>query len=172
MSNSNITIEVNPTAADYRRALFSIEWKRLAVIVGATVIVVFFVILFLANLKPVGNAAPRPEIYLIPLPIIFLVVARLYFGIWSNAKKTEERSVATVFTFNDEGVETVNTNGSAQANWQADQKVIETAKDFIYFPQPTLFFLLPKRCFESDGQMAAFRDLISQKLGERARLRN
>jgi YcxB-like protein len=50
--------------------------------------------------------------------------------------------------------------GDSRLNWTAFAEVLETRKYFLLYPQSALAHVLPKRCFASQAEVEAFRQLL------------
>jgi YcxB-like protein len=171
-----IEVEVNAKAANYRRILFWYHWKRILAVAIVYLVVaptmVWFVA-FGAGTNPFDEK--NKDIFLIfgifaVLPI--LLGFSIYFGIFRQAKKIEKIAEKVIFAFDEDGLETKSESISSQIKWDRFVKICETKKDFIFFPQENIFYTVPKISFKNDEQINNFKDLIREKLGEKAKLKN
>src|ERR1041384_5945594 len=126
--NKNIEVEYLATAADYRRVLLWFRWKRLALIIGITVLVGVPVLLSAFS----GDPGARPPAFvlwfLFSLPV--LVLAIFYWAISRQADRIEKIFEPVKVVFSEEGLSSSGESSSAQMGWDDFYKVYETKKDF------------------------------------------
>ena len=104
----------------------------------------------------------------LPLIIILIVICSLIliiFSVKKNAKK-----VRMIFT--EDEIDIYAPNQTSQVDWQNYRKISETKKDFILSGQSGSSLPIPKRFFQGDQQVQEFRELVREKLGDKAKLRN
>jgi hypothetical protein len=163
-----IQVEYLATAKDYRRVLLWYRWKRLAVVIGFTILV-GIPILYASF---VGDAAMRPPgwvlWFLIVLPL--LVLAIFYWGISRQADAIEKVFEPVKAEFDERGLNASGENSSARMKWEDFYKVYETKQDFIFFPEKKIFYTIPKRFFGEQNTIANFKELLRAKLDSKAKL--
>jgi hypothetical protein len=168
--NKTIEVEYLATAADYRRVLLWFRWKRLALIIGITVLVGVPVLLSAFS----GDAGTRPPAFvlwfLFILPV--LVLAIFYWAISRQADRIEKIFEPVKVVFTEEGLSSSGESSSAQMDWNDLYKVYETKKDFIFFPERKIFYTIPKRFFGARDTVTKFRELLREKLDSRAKLQS
>ena len=166
--NKTIKVEYLATAKDYRRVLLWYRWKRLAAVI-AFAVVVGIPILYSAF---AGDASSRPPgivlWFLFVLPLLVLVV--FYWGISRQAEKIEKVFEPVKVIFSEKGMESAGESSSAEMSWNDLYKIYETKQDLIFFPERTIFYTIPKRFFKEQDQISALRNLLKNKLGDRAKL--
>lgn len=173
MNEARIEVDVDVESVDYRRAL--IWYHRTSFIIGTIAIVFFFIvgisgpIAFLISEKSKIPLANLPFGF-VPFLAVSMFSAFRYYGIWKQSKALAEATEPSRFTFDELGVLAVSSSSSAQAIWDKYTKVCETNTDFIFFPMKIRFFPFPKRFFRKPEDILALRQLLSEKLGEKAKL--
>ena len=173
MEGRNISLWGKPTTEDFRRVLFWYRWKRLAISLFGLIFVFGLVTVYLVNTRPQDPSTDRRFIAYILFAIVpAFVVMQSYVTIRRNASKLAALSQGTQYKFDEDGVESIGLAASGRMDWDRYIKVIETANDFIFFPQENLFYPVPKRFFEGEAQIAELRSLIAEKLGSKAKLQN
>jgi hypothetical protein len=168
-SEQEITVRFHPSAADYRKVLIWYRWKRQAVIFA--IVLVGLLMTGLAFVTPTA-AEPykRLPIYLgvILTPIVCVFVA--YLGVRKQARKLEVISEDTEFTFTRDGLHSRTSMSESTIKWERFDKVVETSKYFVFFPQHNVFYMVPKGNFDGDSQLMNFRSIVRDSLGDRAKL--
>jgi hypothetical protein len=170
-----IEVEVNANAADYRRILFWYHWKRLVMVALVWLILfptILWFVAFGAGASPFNSENNSPLlIFIIFAMLPILLGFSIYFGIFRQAKKIEKIAEKVTFAFDEDGLETKSESTSSQIKWGRFVKICEIKKDFIFFPQENVFYTVPKISFQNDEQINNFKDLIREKLGEKAKLK-
>jgi hypothetical protein len=123
--------------------------------------------------KPIDpNLDRRPVLYGLLVVVPVLIAGALFLGINRQSKKLANSIEGdTEITFSDEGLESSNAMASSKVNWNFYKKVVETANDFVFYPQDNVFFPIPKRCFQGEEQIQEFRALLARHLEKRAKLK-
>jgi hypothetical protein len=171
-----IEIEIDVKAEDYRRVLFWYFWKRI-LLVGLLYLIVIPAMLWLVAF---GAGASPFEIQNRQILIVFvffgllpiLIIFSFYYSIWKQAKKIEQISETSVFIFNENGLETKSASTSSQMVWERFAKIYETKTDFIFFPQESVFYTIPKRYFKDQDEIGNLRELVREKINTKAKLLN
>ena len=171
MAKDSITIEFRPTAADYKRVLLWYQWKRLAIILGAVMVLMFG--FGLAVIKPTPTEPNKSlplyfALFVSPVFIGFL----MYRGIARQAKKIEAISDDTTFTFDRDGLEMQTALASAVVKWERFSKVIENSKYLVFFPQENIFYVVPKDSFRSKQELDVVKSILFERLGSKAKLKS
>jgi len=172
MEGRNISIWGKPAAEDFRLVLLWFRWKRLAIVISGFVIILGFVTFYIANVRPRDPSNDTRFITYILLAVLPIGIAgQSYFMIRRGAKKLANLAQGSQYRFDEDGVETGLT-ASGRMNWERYVKIVETSNDFVFFPQENIFYPVPKRFFESEGQIVELRSLIAERLGSKAKLKN
>jgi len=102
---------------------------------------------------------------------LFLVLfnlAMVYFSV-ANAEKVNNQNCKYIFT--EDNVEVVAKFFKSQTNWNYITGVKETANCFFLPMKSGDKHFIPKRFFRDDEQMTDFKNLLREKLGEKALLK-
>lgn len=95
----------------------------------------------------------------------------MLWGIYTGAKKSSQAVKGKIqWLFFDDGYETFTPVGTTRNNWESLEEVQEKGKDFLLFPQKPMFIIIPKRFFTTE-QIAEFRELLRENLGNKAKLK-
>lgn len=168
--DATILAKYRLTGADYRRVLFWHQWKRTAITIGITILVVFFA--GISFVKPTEmEPYKRLPIYLAIAIIPIFVTFGFYRGILRRAKKLEKISDETRSAFTNEGLEFVTALSSSSVKWERFNKIVEIGDYFVFFPQDDVFFIVPKRGFENTKSINDLKSIFKDKLGDKAKLR-
>lgn len=165
-ADRKIEIEYQANAKDYRRILLWYQWKKL-VLSNVVIILVAVAFLYFANFD---DGLISIALFLLFLPIIVIGIA--YWSIWRQAGKIEKVFEPAKVVFSEEGMQSTGESASASMKWDKFHKVQETSEDFIFFPQHNIFYTVPKRFFHSQNEISEFRELLGEKLADRATLQN
>lgn len=172
MNENGITVKYTPTSSDFVRILIWYRWKRLAITFGIVLVVLFFITIYLANAKSKTQNPDAVQTLVITMIISPLVVTGLtYLSIRRQAKKIEASAQASEVIFETDGIKMITPNASSESKWERYQKVFETKRDFIFFPQHNIFFGIPKRHFADGVEIGRLREILKQGLGKKAKLR-
>ena len=176
MNEKRIEIEVINTVQDYRRVLLWFRLKKL-IIAGVLYLLIvtpmLWLTLFGAGANPFqgnNNSVISVIVFFALLPI--LLIGGIFLDIWKQSKNIEKTLEPAKFMFFDEGLKTSSKSASVEVTWDTFQKIQEIKKDFLFYPQKNIFYTIPKRSFQSDFQMKEFRNLVREKLGEKAKLKS
>lgn len=175
MNEEDIEIEVVNTTQDYRRVLFQQQWKRVVLIAIVYLIIVipmFWLTMFGAGANPFESKNKDILIVISLFGILPILMAiSIYFGVWKQAEKVSKIITRAKYTFTEQGLQAITDSSSSQMDWNRLSKIKETKKDFIFYPQENVFFVIPKRFYQDQFQIGSFRKLIVEKLGEKAKVR-
>lgn len=177
-NEQNIEIDVFVNVKDYRRVLF---WHSRNTIykILFTLFVSLPILYYFAgfgdgiNLFNLGNVVTILRFGVIAVFVFLLIIlASLIYSIWKQTDQLKNLFEETKFIFSENGIESICKLCSSDRSWESFVKICETELDFIIFQQETMFYPIPKRFFESQMQINEFKELLSQKLGEKAELLN
>ena len=168
--NKNIEVEYLATAKDYRRVLLWYRWKRLALIIAVTFLVGIPILYSAFSVDPASRPPGAVLWFLLILPL--LVLAVFYWGIRRQAERIEKIFEPVKVVFSEDGLESNGESSSAEMKWSDFYQVYETGQDFIFFPEKHIFYTIPKRFFTGHNETSEFRKLLSDKLGDKAKLQN
>jgi hypothetical protein len=160
-----IEVDVDANESDFRRIMFRYQRKYLNflgvafAVIGIPLITRIGLALF-SNL--VSGSIPIMIFTIAPPFCIVLMIVLIVRNIRKQAANLAETTERTKFSFTNEGVDTASPSTSTSVAWSKFRKIQETSTDFIFFPQTNLFYSVPKRFFDDDGQIAELRVLISE----------
>ncbi len=118
--------------------------------------------LFSAQANTIAGFAYLP---LFALAIFIFVIVFVILSSKKNAKKTH-------LIFTEGGINITSINVASQIKWENYRKIRETKTDFFMFSTtPNGSFPIPKRCFKNESQIQEFKDLVREKLGDKAELK-
>jgi hypothetical protein len=168
--NKKIEVEYLANAADFRRVLLWYRWKRLAVIIGITFLIGVPILVSAFSSDPANRPPGFVLWFLLVMPL--LVLAVFYWGVWRQAERIEKIFEPVKVTFTEDGLESKGESSSAEMSWDGFYQVYETNQDFIFFPEKNIFYSIPKRFFSGQDKIAEFKELVREKLSNRAKLKN
>ncbi len=108
-----------------------------------------------------------PLILFVLVPYAFLIAP--YFAARKQLANPNVGGPKT-YVFSEAGIELSGPTVQAHLEWSSVVEVRETSRQMLLYPQQSMAFVLPKRFFESEADMAALRALISAKV-KHAKLR-
>ena len=176
MMKNDIKVEVKCNAEDYRRVLFWYQWKR-HLSIGVIWLLIVFIALYTVGsgagcIWLLTNKTAPYEFFALLLALPLMTSINFYFGIWRRAKKIAQISGLLTVTFSENGVKSDAELASSERSWKKFDKVYETKKEFIFFPQDNVFYTIPFRFFLGDSQLQDMKSILREKLGKRAKLRS
>ena len=101
-------------------------------------------------------------LYAAPFLLVFIFL--IPFVRSRTAYKAEQGSGLRRYIFSPDGIVAETPLGNANVKWEAYRYVIEAPAMFLLYAQASFANIIPKRCFKSDGDIAAFRTLAKEKL--------
>jgi hypothetical protein len=107
------------------------------------------------------------------IPLMPLIAVLLFeWGIYSGAKRSAEAVKGKIqYSFSRQGFAAFSPVAQSRNDWESLSKVEEKKKDFLFYPQENVFFIIPKNSFQDAEQTARFRRILQETLGEKARLK-
>lgn len=112
------------------------------------------------------------------LGVLFLpsvMIAAIYINSGRAARSLLQNTPSlrgpTRWTFSENGVETEGPTARAELRWATFTRVLETKQQYLLFPQDTQAWVIPKRCFQSEMEIARMREL-ARRLVPAAKLRS
>lgn len=175
MKNNFVEISTNLTLEDLKRIGFRQIRTKLIFLASITFIfVVFFALSLAVILLSNKNNLPLVSIFpiLIPISLFSFVLIALVWAVIRQSKQMSQNIEPTKYIFNEQGMEAESASVSVKTTWTKFLKVTETDTDFLIFTQKNIAIPIPKRFIESDGELDEFRNLIKEKLGGKAKLKN
>jgi len=92
------------------------------------------------------------------IPLITNCLTRQNFRVRSDVKDQFE------FKYSDSGVEATSARMSGKNYWSVFIRAIETPETFLLFYGKNVYFVIPKKSFVDEAQIAAFRQLVFSKV--------
>ena len=173
---NEIKIDVINTAIDYRRILFWYYRQYLVSSVLLTVLSIISAFWLLdfgeSNSWFESRYSASFIIFVLLLMMPLLLACLTCLEIWRKAKRNEKIKESAKVIFTEQGLAIIAKFTSSQSNWNEFKKVIETNEDFIFIPQETAFFSVPKRFFKSDLQIEELRNLVRRHLDDKSKLKS
>jgi YcxB-like protein len=103
--------------------------------------------------------------------ILLLLVLSVYIGARRSLASNRSMQEVITYHFSKDGIDAVAASSSGHTAWKNLHRGTETKHDFLLFISRNLMYTIPKRCFEDEQLLAAFRTLLDSELAERACLR-
>ena len=174
MDNQVIKFSTKLTVKDLKRIGF--RQIRTKLILFGSILFLFLIFSALgiaAILLSKKNDLPLTNIFpiLIPIGIFSFILFSLIWAVSKQAQRSGESIEQADYVFNDQGLEIETESSSVKTLWAKLLKVEETKTDFLIFTQKNIAIPIPKH-FLNDNQLAAFKELLREKLGKNARLKN
>jgi hypothetical protein len=145
--------------------------KSSAIRIGASLFASIFalVMVVLAIMAATHNARAWPVLIdLLPLFALAMVIPFISFVLpFLFARediKNPNLNGESLYSFTGEGVQMNGTTAKASFTWQALIQACETKNAFLLYPSKDVAIILPKRCFPTQGSIAGFRTLISERI--------
>ncbi len=164
-----IEVEFESTEKDFQRVLLWYHWKRMFFAYLLMIIAGIPLCYFLGfNVLDIKNNGWATLAFFGTLSILLLL--DIYRRCFFPTNKLKERVSPTKIVFSEQEVESKTPSTFSSRNWEGYEKIYETNSDFIFFYQENVFYSIPKRFFNNESQIIELRQLIGEKLGEKAKL--
>ena len=166
-----IEAEVTYEPADYVRALRFMS--RRANRIGNGVMLVFAIVfaLLLYRADPFGF-----RWWIGPAVIALLVLwycLMMFIRTWNIGRQLRKAPAAQgthVWVVGKDGIKISGALSTADLKWQAISKVRESRDDFFFYTAPRFAQFLPKRSLASEHDIVILRNLITDMVGEKAKI--
>ncbi|MCL2670683.1 MAG: YcxB family protein [Clostridiales bacterium] len=96
--------------------------------------------------------------------IVLFFLGAVYLFPLGNYQKAYRKRNRIVYTFHDEQIETQSKDTRSEYAWAFFAKAHETPAAFLLVDGQDFVHIFPKRCFESEVDLDAFRELLVRKL--------
>jgi len=164
----NIKVEFDTNVNDFQRILVWYHWKRLVIEFSLMLVIGIPFCYFLGfNLLNNDWAA-----FAFLFTLLSLQTLKIYGLIFRRAEALKKIAEPAKTVFSEQGLETKTKSIHSNRAWESYEKIFETDSDFIFFQKENAFAAIPKRFFKNQNQIDELRQLIGEKLGERAKLQN
>ena len=106
-----------------------------------------------------------------PMTIVVMIVCLLIVWIWSGLpyrqqfRKIRALQLPMQISVTDSEISYTSPNGQSKSLWAAIEAWRESKNIFMFYTQPNLFYVLPKRVMNAD-EITAFRELLLSKVGK------
>jgi hypothetical protein len=164
-----IEVEFESTESDFQRVLLRYHWKRMfleyALMIALGIPVCYFLGIDFLDIENSVWAA-----FAFFATLTALLILDLYRRVVLQAKKLTKITQPAKTIFSEKGVASETATASSSRDWANYLKIDETGTDFIFFTQENFFATIPKRFFKDQKEIVSLRELIKDKLGDKARL--
>ncbi|MDO7906324.1 YcxB family protein [Paenibacillus sp. JX-17] len=162
---NEITLDTQLRAEDVQEYNLSYSLKSVYILTGIGFVVYFILMFVISNIKGRVN-----------LPVILAVdiaisAALLFYSRSSISRKSKKAfasdpliQLPSKYRIRDEGLDYENESGSGHVDWEQIYKAGETRNLLLVFISSNRTLILPKRSFQSDGDITAYRKLMKQHL--------
>lgn len=157
-----ISIQFRNEESDFFRILWRTRRKPLFVTLALICLVMGSFSFYASLATPInpGNDG-RWVIYATSIFVPIFAALVMYFALRNYSKKAAASADLVTIEFDAEGVVIDGPKASSTSSWSAFEKVVETPDDFVFYVQPKIFFGVPKRYFDNEGQVQRVRNFIS-----------
>ena len=114
--------------------------------------------------------------WIVPAIIALLV---LWYGLmrliatWNVSRQLRNAPAAQgshIWTIGSEGINIAGPISRGDLKWEAIIKVLESKHDFFFYTAPKFAQFLPKRSVSGDESLASLRKLITERMGQKAKV--
>ena len=169
-----IEIDVLLELQDYLRAncWFLFRKFKFFLVILLMVGVVYPILYFTGSIgEPTKNPGESNWVFLIPWGILLLVLVSVYFNSKKALASHKALQETIHYTFSEEGIQSDAPSSSGYNKWETLREAFETKHNFLLFLADRLMYVIPKRCFQNDGQVREFKNLLSNHLASKAKLK-
>jgi ABC-type multidrug transport system fused ATPase/permease subunit len=170
-----IEIDIKITEEVFWRVSFASRIKRFLLVTSIylpiAILIMYFAV-FGAGANPFSekNWSILIVLFIIcAIPFVFLAAS--YFSLRKLARKLAKATEETHFTFSENEVEINSSSRSTKTSWKNYEKIQETKEDFVCYLNNYTFHPIPKNSFKNEQQLNEFRELVREKLGGKAKLK-
>ena len=171
MTNSNepLTVDVDLKESDLQRANFWFGLKSWS----NRLMLVFMPIAGLLSLLRIDLSTIFQKPFTAILSFVLFTLPAFYLAmIWFQTKRgfgnLKPFQMKIHYAFSPEGYKVSDIKSSADIDWDAILRVAESKHSFHLFFHRSLFHTIPKRCFNSQEDIARLRALLKRALGSKA----
>jgi hypothetical protein len=166
-----IAVEVSYTDSDYVRVIRLMVERQTKIFMIMLVLGAIIMTLLLYRSNPEGfHWWALPAIAGLVFFLFYFARFMQRFNIGRQLKGVPGIKEPYVFTFNEEGIAIAGRLSSTNIKWEAIVKACESSTDFLFYTTKRFAQFLPKRAFGHNEEMNELRVLLSQRLGDKARL--
>lgn len=167
-NDQRIEIEIDVKADDYRRILFWHNRPQILIYLIGFFLGIVMLVFVIFDEDTNANYLLKIGCYFIlftmPWSLFFVI-----FSIWRRSKLLEKKSEKSKINFDNYGVEINSETTSFKTTWDRYNEIYETKDDIVLSQLKGSIFQIPKRFFNSSDQITEFKNLVIEKLGEKAK---
>lgn len=170
-SRMELKLEYELNGDDYADAM-QLNYSRLPIFVrwsSTLTPVLIFLIVFVAG---GGLSGPLQYTNFIPALIFVPCSALIGFDFYSRSRRLLRKQFTKTglggpacAQITSKGLEQAGSHSSGLVKWSGLVRWLESPKLFLVFPQPGLFFILPKRAFPTNVDIDSFRTKLLEEIG-------
>lgn len=161
-----MTFDYQLTADDYVEAQRIHTRKHFSKSVWVLVVFAFMIVLGIVcfGLWVAGQKPPATTLWILDISLL-----GAYAWLWSGFawrkqfRKIQALQAPLKMTVSDEGIFYESARGSSTTMWAAFEDWRESKTLFLFYPQPSMFFILPKRIMGPE-QVSAFREVLTARV--------
>ena len=169
-----IEIDVLLELRDYLRANYWFLFRKFKLLIVLLLFVgAIYPILYFSGLLGKSSEADNQSNwgFLIPWAILLFLVAGTYLGSKKSLASNRSLQETIHYTFSLAGIQSDAQSSSGHQSWQNVREAFETKSNFLLFLADRLMYVIPKRCFLAPAQAVAFKSLLRDQLGEKAKFK-
>jgi hypothetical protein len=167
------SIQVKNESEDFLRVPWFGQKRRLLGLAWVPILIVGAFIFAALTRNPSDPENDRRWIiYIGSILVPLFVIGVMYFLLKRQAEQMATAAESTTVFFDKNSMEISGVKATANTNWAAFEKVVETQTDFIFYPARNVYFGIPKRSFENAVQLEQLKGFLVENLGDRAILRS
>ena len=107
--------------------------------------------------------------FLIPWGVLVLMFGGTYFNTKKQMASNRALNERVHYVFFENGIDATAPSSSGHTAWQNVYEAYETKSNFLIFLSKSMMYVIPKRCFDSAGQVASFKSLLRSQLAAKAK---
>ena|ERR1700674_4620875 len=149
-----------------RKTMAPSRWKlvlRLGIPVTFLICSAALTVVALVNhdMQLIKQVAPAGYVFLGLLLVTLYVWSGIPFRVQFRKLKAWHRPMEMVV--GDDAVSYTSPTGEGRSRWEAFEAWRESKKSFLLYPQPRIFFIVPKRAMQPD-QISVLRELLKSRI--------
>jgi hypothetical protein len=104
--------------------------------------------------------------YLYPYLFVFVLISPWGMRLINYVLWNIHRSLHKVITFeiNDRSVVAATESWRSEMNWETFTRFVESRNVFVLYTNGYIFYMLPKRAFDGEAEVAKFRELAQSRV--------
>ena len=166
-------LEFRYTFKDYREAISNrSRFTRIWSIVWMVVLPFFVAGIIITAFDSRGSNSSGSVITYIPILGFFLLMSPFGTSLLSYLRWKQQPALhgALIYDVDEGGIVVTTETSKSEMKWETFTRFAESKNLFMLFAGKYLFYLIPKRAFDSEANLAEFRELAKRRTGrERGR---